>query len=147
MQSKILPLVLEHLKDEHLILGSEVLAASMFSQKGNMRFFECRMFLKEFEETSFCGWTEPVAREVGETLEETLLDKEETQKIMDKVKQEISDSVLMRLVSCHKYKAGMEKNLEAIQKLREEILELEYSPGGRGALQAQKHFEGLVSGL
>nr|WNL49578.1 hypothetical protein MarFTMF_062 [Marseillevirus sp.] len=147
MQSKILPLVLGYLNDKCLIPSSEVLAASMFSRKGDARFFECCMFLKEFEETSFCRWSELVALENGENLEETHPEEAELQKIVDKIKQEISESAVVRLVCCRKYKAGIEENLEIIRELQEDILELEYSPGGRGALQAQKHFEELVSGL
>lgn len=146
MQSKILPLVLTHLRKKYLITDSDVLAECIFTRRGIERFFECRMRIREFENFYICKWLELVAREDGDQLKDVSLVEKDIEEILDRVKAEISKSSIVRFVSCRKHKEATEKNLEEIQGLKEEILELDYAPGGRGALQAQKHFESLVKG-
>nr|WRK65349.1 hypothetical protein MarFTME_304 [Marseillevirus futianmevirus] len=147
MQSKLFPFVLEHIQNKYLITDEEIFTECMFVRRSGPRFFRCKMYLKRFPSDPFCEWEELVATEEGEALIEIPIDDTEKEKIMEGVELQISKSVFALFLSCAKIQKKIEENLKTIRELKEDIIEVEYCPGGRGALEAQKHFEELASSL
>lgn len=94
-----------------------------FEEKKDMAF--CRKFGVVSEDDAF----EIIAKEILQS---------------PKIKKHLASPLFLEKKRNEELKKQNELLLEKIERLRKKKRELKYAPGGRGALQAQQHFENVL---
>nr|WRK65353.1 hypothetical protein MarFTME_308 [Marseillevirus futianmevirus] len=146
MEGSLLQEVLNILAEEHKVADAVVKKAESFyaHRRIGERIDVCTSDGKRI----ICSWTE--AKDENDAFVWAVygvITKREREKVLEFVTQQLdASSYLFRVCRerAKKLEAEIAELLLENKRLRDENTELLFSPGGRGALEAQRHFESLV---